>query len=156
MANLPFDRVVWNPLEKALSTDWNLNTSEQDRSLRDTMLELMKYAETSSPTGYSVSGFVADAFRVIPGGGMDVVVSPGIAFFENASPTTGVGGGGEGVEGGCVLGLDLCQGGLIVRFSRLSGWVEQVIINFLFCVCKRSRKCCLCFACPFHRQSGGE
>lgn len=92
MANLPFDRVVWNPLEKALSTDWNLNTSEQDRSLRDTMMALMKYAETLSPTGHSVSGFVADAFQVIPGVGMNVVVSPGIAFFENASPTTDVGG----------------------------------------------------------------
>ena len=92
MANLPFDRVVWNPLEKALSTDWNLNTSEQDRSLRDTMLEMMKYAETSSPTGYSASGFLADAFRVIPGGGMNVTVSPGLAFFDNGSPTSNIGG----------------------------------------------------------------
>jgi hypothetical protein len=91
MANLPFDRVVWNPLEKALSTDWNLNTSESDRSLRDTMMMLMKYAETSSPTGYLASGFVADAFRVVPGGGMNVVVTSGIAFFENGSPTTGIG-----------------------------------------------------------------
>ncbi len=91
MANLPFDRVVWNPLEKALSTDWNLNTSESDRSLRDTMMMLMKYAETSSPTGYLASGFVADAFRVVPGGGMNVVVTSGIAFFENGSPTIGIG-----------------------------------------------------------------
>jgi len=95
MANLPFDRVVWNPLEKALSTDWNLNTSEQDRSLRDTMLELMKYAGTGSRFGYPASGFIGDAFRVVQNGGMTVNVTSGIGFFQNASPTIGV----DGVSG---------------------------------------------------------
>jgi hypothetical protein len=95
MANLPFDRVVWNPLEKALSTDWNLNTSESDRSLRDTMREMMKYAGTGSRIGYPASGFIGDAFRVVMGGGMSVNVTPGIGFFENGSPTSNI----DGVSG---------------------------------------------------------
>jgi hypothetical protein len=93
MANLPFDRVVWNPLEKALSTDWNLNTSESDRSLRDTMLALMGFRGSAFDGTNLAAGFVADGFKVIPGGGMNVTVSYGLGFFENtASVKIGVGG----------------------------------------------------------------
>ena len=99
MANLPFDRVVWNPLEKALSTDWNLNTSEQDRSLRDTMLALMNLR---APTSFSSSigigypalaeGFVGGSFMVVPNNpdDMSVNIVPGIGFLSNPSVTTGV------------------------------------------------------------------
>jgi hypothetical protein len=92
MANLPFDRVVWNPLEKALSTDWNLNTSEQDRSLRDTMLALMGYRDAASDGANLAAGFVADGFKVVPGGGMNATVSYGLGFFGNTSKTLGVAG----------------------------------------------------------------
>jgi hypothetical protein len=99
MANLPFDRVVWNPLEKALSTDWNLNTSEQDRSLRDTMLALMNLR---APTSFSPSigigypalaeGFIGGSFMVgsTNPAGMFVEILPGIGFLSNPSVTTGV------------------------------------------------------------------
>lgn len=102
MANLPFDRVVWNPLEKALSTDWNLNTSESDRSLRDTMMALMNLRAnaTASPSVGSpllAAGFIGGSFMVVPQSPNDMTVNitPGIGFLPNPSITAGI----DGISG---------------------------------------------------------
>lgn len=99
MANNPFDRTPWYPLERPLADDLNQGPSQDDRALRY-VLERLYARRTSAadPTALITAGFLADGLRVVAGGGMSVNLTPGLGFLDNtAGIATAIGG---------VVGLD--------------------------------------------------
>jgi hypothetical protein len=102
--NNPFDRVIWNPLEKPLSSDWDRALSQDDLATRFLLRELMaKRSETTFPTSFNstpATGFVGQGFNVVPAAtpNLTVTVKAGLGFQDNpADVPTAIGG---------VLGLD--------------------------------------------------
>lgn len=104
MSNNPLDRVIFNPREKPLSTDWNRLGSQFDYAMRFMTRELFgKRAETTFPTSFNSTpstGFVGTGFNVVPAAtpNLTVTVKAGLGMFDNASDTpTSIGG---------IVGLD--------------------------------------------------
>lgn len=79
MANKPFDREVWNNLEKALSSDQNAAQTYVDLTLRTFIRNLLAVDPTSV-----VTGFLNASFLVKPTSptSMNVTVNPGLGFID--------------------------------------------------------------------------
>jgi hypothetical protein len=89
MANNPFDRTIVNTRERPLSQDIDQAQSTLDRSLRDLAAKIFegRLSNTGDSTGIVLNGFVGDSFQVVFSNALNVVMSPGIGFFNNPSDT---------------------------------------------------------------------
>jgi hypothetical protein len=89
MPNQPYDRTIFNALEKPISGDINQIESQNDFTLRNYIQNIYKKrTSVSNPTGASAaSSFIGDGFQIrqnaIPG--LSVIISKGLAFFDNAA-----------------------------------------------------------------------
>lgn len=95
MAGNPFDRVIFNALERPSSTDWNQVQAQQDRALRMVIRSILaKRASLSAAYGAASfpSGCLGDGFQVLAAGGMNLSVSAGLGFiYDAAGNTTNIG-----------------------------------------------------------------
>lgn len=99
MDGKPFSRTVLHPRERPLSSDLNTLQAQQDRSLRDTLLEI--FAGRATPASYTRAfrtGFIGEGFKVRAKGapGMEVEVAAGLGFMDNLA---GVASSIDGVQG---------------------------------------------------------
>lgn len=96
MADKPFDRTNIGVREKPLSGDVNGETSQVDRTLRDTLMSILApRANSASPARSPRTGFVADGLQVVPNGSpsMGIQVVNGLGFAaDNTQTAGGIGG----------------------------------------------------------------
>lgn len=81
MADNPFDRLIINNLEKALSKDWNQGLSQLDRAIR----YFAKYLTADNETGDIRSGFLTGSFKVVENNpvALSVIVKAGLGFLND-------------------------------------------------------------------------
>lgn len=100
MANNPYDRTNAGVREKPLSGDINGESSQVDRTLRDTLMAILApRTNSTSPASSPRSGFVSDGFQVVSNGSptMGIQVLNGLGFSVDATQTAG-GIGGPDLE----------------------------------------------------------
>lgn len=95
MADKPFDQTIINLRERPVSADIDRAQSQVHRTIRDVLREMLgtRTSFTSSLAARR-SAFVGDSFQVVPQSpiGMQVIVRPGIGFFDVIDAATGING----------------------------------------------------------------
>jgi hypothetical protein len=86
MANEPFDRVIFRPLERPVCEDWNATQSEMDRTTREILRHLAEYRGAlvvGDAALQPAAAFFGDGFKVRPmsPAAMQVQVSAGMGFL---------------------------------------------------------------------------
>ena len=95
MADKPFDRTVFNPLERPLTVDLNQLQSQSDATLRRLLMHELSFGNYggTGPSYSIATGFIGNAFKVYadPSTALQVIVSAGVGFGIDA-PATAIGG----------------------------------------------------------------
>ena len=97
MANKPFDREVWNPLEASLSGDNNLASSYGDQALRDFLNKFSNIrvsAVSDVPQSVPITSFIGEGFKLRPTSppSYQVEITAGTGLFGDNTTSSNIGG----------------------------------------------------------------